>query len=583
MLISFFDDLEVETDFPSYFYKGLYEGKNKLALSTVTELKKFDDEWIKTIETYIPSIDKIVRNLKSTLRYDEEVVIIEKAKKTDSQTVRHLAANAQYLKRNDNPKTNSDLPVTPQKLLIKQSEIEYGIYENRFIMTLILKLASFVNERVKILKQDINTKKHTTFKHHIEIDFDDIKYDVDFNINELEEIPGGKVSDYNLTLLDRAEHLNRQIGNLSTSHFMKMMRGYKPVRSPIMKTQIILKNTDYRNCYNLWQFLEQYSNLGYEVIRNEKKRRFDETYRKHLNQNALMALSTIFYHDPDRSKDEVLASKRYKSRKAELISVTPDNIVLDPKAYEIEDSRINEYYINKAKQNFKSLIDYHMESEPKYEVALRKAIKETLEITNVLFESYFGINADKDVFNYLIDDAGKEEQFKQSENKYEIASLVRELKEKDIRSAVTLEKKWYQETLKFQKRYIKEKEFDELKKVQKEVESVKLSHDELLKQVRDEELDKLRLQLKKQSKQMETLKKQYQELYKKEESRINRKIAEKKQQEKLRLKALKEKEEQKLKIKIEKEKELLRMKALRQKEKLKRDHQKKVAKLKEKL
>ena len=96
MLISFVDDLEVETDFPSYFYQGLYEGKNRLALATATELKKFDDSWIKEIETYIPSIDKIVRNLKSTLRYEEEVVIIEKPK-TDFSNRTTLSINTQYL------------------------------------------------------------------------------------------------------------------------------------------------------------------------------------------------------------------------------------------------------------------------------------------------------------------------------------------------------------------------------------------------------------------------------------------------------------------------------------------------------
>jgi primosomal protein N' len=258
-------------------------------------------------------------------------------------------------------------------------------------------------------------------------------------------------------------------------------------------------------------------------------------------------------------------------------------MVLNPKAYEIEDTRINEYYINKAKQNFKSMIDYNMESEPRYEVALRKAIKDTLEITNVLFESYFGINADKDVFQYLIDEGGSFDQMKQTEEKFKLAALIREIKEKDIRSAVSLEKKWYQEILKHQKRYIKEKETDDSKKAQKELEALTKKQREMLELKRDQELLNLKEQLKKQSEAMNELKKKYQDLYHQEITRVNKKINDKKQKEKARLKLLKEKEQAQLKAKVQKEKEQQRLKLKAEKERLKKDHQKKVAKLKQKV
>src|SRR5690606_12980997 len=143
MLISYLDELETDTDFPAYFYQGLYDGENKLKSLTIHETKKFDDYWISAIEAYYPSIEKIARNYKSALKVQEEVVIIEKARKTNSRTVRHLAANSQFLKETENDKNQKELK--PTKLLVQQSDIEYGIYENRFVATLITRLSKFVS------------------------------------------------------------------------------------------------------------------------------------------------------------------------------------------------------------------------------------------------------------------------------------------------------------------------------------------------------------------------------------------------------------------------------------------------------
>src|SRR5690606_28973467 len=153
----------------------------------------------------------------------------------------------------------------------------------------------------------------------------------------------------------------------------------------------------------------------------------------------------------------------------------------------------------------------------------------------------------------------------------------------DIRSAVTLEKKWYQEILKYQKRYIKDKEADDSKKAQKELATLTQKQKDMLELKRDQELLNSKEQIKKQSEEMNELTKKYQELYHQQITRVNKKINDKKQKEKARLKLLKEKEQAKLKAKVKKEKEQQRLKLKAEKERLKKDHQKKVAKLKEKV
>src|SRR5690606_27671956 len=131
----------------------------------------------------------------------------------------------------------------------------------------------------------------------------DSKYEINIDLREVETIKDGKVEENNRILLQRAQELNKKLANALNSEFMKTMRNYKRVRAPIMKTQIILKNTNYRNCFLLWQYLDQYNSLGFELIKDVKQKRFNETYRKHLSQNALFAFSTMLFHEKIKEKD----------------------------------------------------------------------------------------------------------------------------------------------------------------------------------------------------------------------------------------------------------------------------------------
>ena len=118
-------ELEKDEEFPNVFFQAFLSGESTLYQKSVSEIKTFHEDWIGTIESYFPSLDKITKNAKSGLRYDQEVTAIEKAKKTNSDSVRHLAANTHLIKE-----IRENNEVVPHKILTTQAEIEYGIYEN---------------------------------------------------------------------------------------------------------------------------------------------------------------------------------------------------------------------------------------------------------------------------------------------------------------------------------------------------------------------------------------------------------------------------------------------------------------------
>ena len=111
-------------DFYKYFENAFLNGDRTLYQKNISEAKTFDDTWIKTVESYFPSLDKITREPKSILRYDEDIVAVERAKKTSAKSVRHLASHTENIRDID-----ENNYVTPKKVLIEIPEQEYAIYE----------------------------------------------------------------------------------------------------------------------------------------------------------------------------------------------------------------------------------------------------------------------------------------------------------------------------------------------------------------------------------------------------------------------------------------------------------------------
>ncbi len=248
--------LENEHAFPRAFYQDFLEGDKTLLQKDIMETKQFDSSWIDTLESYIPSIDRIIRNAKTTLRYDREVTDIERAKKVGSEAVRHLAQNTHMIRDIDHGR------VIPKKILTSQAEIEIATYENRFIKTLLDRLIDFLNARQRIIKNNVDTLSKRDFDMKSTFDVQDVKIDLEVRLKTEQHIETDEQSVHNHKLLKRTNYLLSMLGSLKKTTFMKELEDTKPVKPPIIKTQILQKNVDYRNGYLLWLFMDRHGELG---------------------------------------------------------------------------------------------------------------------------------------------------------------------------------------------------------------------------------------------------------------------------------------------------------------------------------
>ena len=105
-------------------------------------------EWLDKVEYACPYIDTLIRVPKVALVREEEVIEVERAKKVNVDSVKHLVKHTNLI--NNVTKENE---VEPLKILDIRNEETFNIYENRFLYTLLDSLTKFIIEQEELLDE----------------------------------------------------------------------------------------------------------------------------------------------------------------------------------------------------------------------------------------------------------------------------------------------------------------------------------------------------------------------------------------------------------------------------------------------
>lgn len=443
---------EEASNFARYFYAACFKGSSTFYQKNVTETQIFDDEWIKTIESFIPSIDAIVRNPRMALKYEEEVVAIEKAKKTGSASVRHLSSHTQLIKEVRRDQFGNE-EVTPKKILSTFSDETIATYENRFVMTLIEKLFLFIRRRHELIQKNKKSfqKDHMTYESHFEID--NQKVDAAFDLVVERDLDDPVLSAKNTEMVDRINMIMDYAVSFRNSNFMKQLAAEKAKRvtPPIMKTNVILKNVDFHNCYMLWLFLDRYYKLGFDVEVRERNIKLPDGVEANLHRLALMTYTLAMHNLNHRSnRFEDLPSLKPVLKKSTKVALNnPADFVPNPHAIDMEDGLMNEYYLNENKKAFNKNFKELVESEMSESKALKKAIAQTLEISDALYQTIFYLKDDTDYFELMAaqqDDPQRD--YDDCMFKIKLAKDIREAKEASYKKSIKLERELVKKMLK---------------------------------------------------------------------------------------------------------------------------------------
>ena len=302
--------------------KGAYEkeildsltnGKNTYMRVDRQESSSFDNSWIETIEGVIFDLGEIVQNPRLNTKTEGAIVPVELARKTNAESVQHLASHTQYIKEIDELGN-----VIPSKILTILHDDEIRTYENRFIATFIRRLVLFVEKRYEVVAKmaQLNDEEVLMVKNKSQIDGCEVEVETKVRIvHPRSDAQAIQSNSY----IQRIEQMRNYILYFYNSEFMKKLRTEKDVHNPILQTNIIRKNPKYHHCFEVYRFIESYSSLGVNYRVDENYSLFNEEEMAELNRTLFANYITL--RGKDRSKEAKGTSKVYKPR----IITSPDD------------------------------------------------------------------------------------------------------------------------------------------------------------------------------------------------------------------------------------------------------------------
>lgn len=325
-----------------YLFEMIQAGDNTLEQKNRVLHKVVDERWLTVVEEGIESIFNIVDKPRRFITTSEEVVPVALAKKITADSVRHLSQNTQFIASNEAGE------IQPTKILNVTTEESYDLYENRFVYHLIQRLFAFVDKRTDIIFWSTGDETCNVMSMESKIDdaYEEISYKVEMTIKNRQSYVENDTD--NMDLFKRIDRVRRMSRTLRASSFCDIMNGCAKVRSPIQRTNLMMKDPDYRACYKLWQFIEGYDEVGYTIEEQDSALQFDEEYLLQMYINMITnytVFKSLLESDPRKMSE--LATEKREPVKPKFIKKIEEQIVEDRN---IEDVEIRKVFVEEVTQ-----------------------------------------------------------------------------------------------------------------------------------------------------------------------------------------------------------------------------------------
>lgn len=492
-----------------FLFNELQQGEKTIYNKTVRETKIFDGNFLDVVIGAYPSLLKICRDPKKTLAYMQEVVAMEKAKKVDSESIRHLASHTQYIRN-----INEQNEVIPSKILSTYAEDNIGIYENRFIKSLINRVIVFLDTRLKLMDENLESISADEIRYKNNIKLSHRKIDLEMNIKISNEILDE--TQKARELFDKTKNALDKYRALKGTGLYQAVAKLKDVVPPIMKTNIILHNPDFKIAYNLWLYIDRTTEVGYNVQSDEKTNDDDDVILNDFNHIGVFLINDLMHQRGIQSLEAFDGEKNVRELKHDDIT----KYELEPKDIKLSHQEISEYLLSRISEIFEEKYKESLSQGLSYEMSVKRVFRELIDVLNRIYPNLFGVNTE--------DMKKTPELLEILKRKQRVMKLIREQKQIDLnkmdRETQTLDTniKNLEDYLKRQEERQKERERKEairLEKLRLQEEKRK-AREEKRKEAERLKAEKERIKAEQERlKEEERLKKEEEERLKKEEEK----------------------------------------------------------------
>lgn len=267
-----FDEIEEQTKKKKDIF--MHKLKSQMNYDSNVNSDELDFEWLEQISFACPYIDNVIRIPKLALVKVADVINIERSKKTTVESVKDLAKHTDYISKYDEETGY----VEPEKILNIFSEETYDIYENRFLFTLIEIMKKFIWKKEEELK-NLEIIEYKNIDYIGQTVTTTEKVNIEFRIKS-ESYPSAKMDDKTKDEIRKAKEkiktIKEYISSWDRSPMIKELIKLKIrlINPPLKKTNILLKNPNFKVAVKLWDYLQKYEmneNEGQEGLEDNEQ------------------------------------------------------------------------------------------------------------------------------------------------------------------------------------------------------------------------------------------------------------------------------------------------------------------------
>lgn len=236
-------------------------------INTFENSIKIESDWIEKIEFYLPFISSAILEGRRFILNTGETVDIEKIKRVSKDSIVDLAKHSNNIRKFN--EVSQD--VEPRKLLIVEKNDDFGLYENKFLVYLLLLLKSFVSMRFDKIKEAQSILEiKTTLKNNVTIFKDSISYDISIDDIRHTDLKVEE-NDVNKDLINRLNAITSTIEQFFKSDLISIVAKLPLISEPIQKNNVLKNDPNFVKCYELYEYLKNYNKDGFEIEKSEIK------------------------------------------------------------------------------------------------------------------------------------------------------------------------------------------------------------------------------------------------------------------------------------------------------------------------
>ena len=280
---------------------------------------------------------------------------------------------------------------------------------------------------------------------------------------------------------NRLLYIRELIQSLKGTEFMRTLAKARDVVPPIMKTNIIMHNPDFKLCYGLWLYLDRVDGIATNIDVNEKTLKYSPAFDKDINTCMALALTAFI---KNRNISDIHASKRLPQIKAPK-PIRNDNLELelnlDADNKKLEDYTMNELLLSQTAKFFEASLEGMQQTGNTYNESIRVVYRQMLDMLDQIYPKAFGVSDDE------LDSKSYYEQLEYARRRMMIFKIVRQAKQMNIARMAKEEKRIekligkLEDKIKLQEQ--KERERIEKERIRDEQERInKLEHERQLQE-----------------------------------------------------------------------------------------------------